>query len=167
MDSRPVLYGLSKKHLALDLQYLGTILLQQWHLQRRTEVCLYLYLYFLKWCRWLLLSLLSPPVSPSAAGPMLVFQVRESRVDFWVNSSSWHWFLCLAAKEVVLFVTGIKACNCSAVVAEREFICSGDESSPTAVLSGCSFQPLRKKAHTAFCHQRWGVNLSLALQTNP
>lgn len=106
-----------------------------------------------------------PLWAPAQQGPCS-FSKSEKAELTWVNSSSWHWFLCLAAKEVVLFVTGIKACNYSAVVAEREFSCSGDESSPTAVLSGCSFQPVRKTAHTAFCHQRWGINLSLALQAN-
>lgn len=41
----------------------------------------------------------------------------------------------------MVFITAMKACNCSAIVVKREFSCSGKESSPEAVLSGCSFLP--------------------------
>lgn len=41
----------------------------------------------------------------------------------------------------MFFVAGIKACICSALVADREFNRSGEESSPMAVLFGSSFPP--------------------------
>lgn len=111
----------------------------QWRCFQRTEAHAWLYVFFSQWCWWLLLPLLSLSARRSRA--VLVFQGRESRVDFLEHSSSRHWFLCRAAEEVVFFVTGIKACICSALVVDREFNRSEEESSPMAVLSGCSFPP--------------------------
>lgn len=77
----------------------------------------------------------SPP--PGTVGPRSFSTSKKAELTFGYVAVLNTDFS--AGKEVVFFIPGIKARNCSAVVAEREFGRSGEQSSPMAVLSGCSF----------------------------